>query len=59
LAAFDERMSQVVQLRFFGGFSVEETAEALKIPKRTVEREWTSARFWLARELKRVKKSGK
>ena len=59
LAAFDERMSQVVQLRFFGGFTVEETAEALKIPKRTVEREWTSARLWLLRELKRGKRNGK
>ena len=55
LAAFDERKSQVVQLRFFGGFSVEETAEALNIPKRTVEREWTSARVWLLRKLKRGK----
>jgi RNA polymerase sigma factor (TIGR02999 family) len=59
LAAFDERKSQIVQLRFFGGFSVEETAEALKIPKRTVEREWTSAKLWLLRELDRGKKSGK
>jgi RNA polymerase sigma factor (TIGR02999 family) len=58
LAAFDEQMSQIVQLRFFGGFSVEETAEALKIPKRTVEREWTSAKRWLLRELDRGKKSG-
>lgn len=58
LAEFDERKSQIVQLRFFGGFSVEETAEALKIPKRTVEREWTSAKLWLLRELDRGKKSG-
>ena len=41
LAAFDERKSQIVQLRFFGGFSVQETAEALKLSERTVEREWT------------------
>jgi RNA polymerase sigma factor (TIGR02999 family) len=59
LAVFDERKSQIVQLRFFGGFSVEETAEALKIPKRTVEREWTSAKLWLLRELDRGNKSGK
>ena len=58
LAVFDERKSQIVQLRFFGGFSVQETAEALKIPKRTVEREWTSAKLWLLRELDRGKKSG-
>jgi RNA polymerase sigma factor (TIGR02999 family) len=58
LAAFDERMSEIVQLRFFGGFSVDETAEALKIPKRTVEREWTSAKRWLLRELDRGRRSG-
>ena len=59
LAEFDERKSQIVQLRFFGGFSVEETAEALKISKRTIEREWMSAKAWLLRELDRGKKSGK
>lgn len=59
LAAFDERMSQVVQLRFFGGFSVEETAHALKISERTVRREWESAKVWLVRELKRGEESGK
>jgi RNA polymerase sigma factor (TIGR02999 family) len=58
LAQFDERKSQIVQLRFFGGFSVEETAEALKIPKRTIEREWMSAKAWLLRELDRGKKNG-
>ena len=59
LAALDERMSTIVQLRFFGGFSVQETAEALKIPKRTVEREWTSAKAWLLRELDRRQSNGK
>ncbi len=59
LAAFDERMSQTVQLRFFGGFSVQETAEALQIPKRTVEREWTTAKAWLLRELDRRNGNGK
>ena len=59
LAAFDERMSQVVQLRFFGGFSIKETAEALTISERTVRREWEAAKVWLVRELKRGKKSGK
>ena len=58
LAAFDERMSQVVQLRFFGGFSIQETAEALSISERTVRREWESAKVWLVRELKRGKNSG-
>jgi RNA polymerase sigma-70 factor (ECF subfamily) len=59
LAAFDERKSQVVQLRFFGGFSVEETAAALGISEKTVRREWKIAQAWLQRELKRGKKSGK
>jgi len=45
LAAFDERMSQVVQLRFFGGFSIQETAEALSISERTVRREWSPRKF--------------
>jgi RNA polymerase sigma factor (TIGR02999 family) len=59
LAAFDERMSQVVQLRFFGGFSVKETAGALKISEATVKREWEAAKLWLVRELKRGTQSEK
>jgi RNA polymerase sigma factor (TIGR02999 family) len=59
LAAFDERMSQVVQLRFFGGFSVKETADALGISEATVKREWESAKLWLLRELDRGKRNGK
>jgi RNA polymerase sigma factor (TIGR02999 family) len=59
LAGFDERMSQIVQLRFFGGYSVQETAEALQVPKRTVEREWTAAKAWLLRELDRRNGNGK
>jgi RNA polymerase sigma factor (TIGR02999 family) len=47
LAATDERKSQIVELRFFGGLSVEETAEVLKISPRTVKREWSLARAWL------------
>src|SRR4051812_19211842 len=47
LAAIDERKSRVVELRFFGGLSVEETAEALKISPRTVMREWSMAKAWL------------
>lgn len=58
LAAFDSRKSQVVQLRFFGGFRVEETAEALGISEKTVRREWESAKLWLLRELDRGKKNG-
>jgi RNA polymerase sigma factor (TIGR02999 family) len=51
LAAVDERKSKVVELRFFGGLSVEETAEVLKISPFTVARDWTLAKAWLHREL--------
>ncbi|HKE04185.1 MAG TPA: ECF-type sigma factor, partial [Blastocatellia bacterium] len=44
--------SQVVELRFFGGLSAEETAGVLKVSLRTVEREWSLARAWLYRELR-------
>jgi RNA polymerase sigma factor (TIGR02999 family) len=53
LAAFDPRKSRIVELRFFGGLSVEETAEVLKISPRTVMREWSLAQAWLYRELSR------
>ena len=51
LAEFDRRKSQVVELRFFGGLSVEEAAEFLKISPRTVKREWSLAQAWLHCEL--------
>jgi RNA polymerase sigma factor (TIGR02999 family) len=51
LARIDERKSRIVELRYFGGLSVEETAEALKISPRQVNREWNSAKAWLYREL--------
>jgi RNA polymerase sigma factor (TIGR02999 family) len=51
LATIDARKSQIVELRFFGGLSVEETAEVLKISPRTVKREWSLARAWLYSEL--------
>ena len=51
LAAQDARKSQIVELRHFGGLTVEETAEFLKLSRRTVEREWTAAKAWLYREL--------
>ena len=54
LAAFDERKSQVVELRFFGGLSVEETAAVLKISTDTVTRDWKRAKEWLLRELTRA-----
>ena len=53
LAAFDERKARVVELRYFGGLSVEETAEALHVSMVTVSRDWQLARSWLARELGR------
>ncbi|MEZ5426462.1 MAG: sigma-70 family RNA polymerase sigma factor [Pyrinomonadaceae bacterium] len=51
LARMSPRQSQVVELRYFGGLSEEEIAEALKISARTVRREWSAARAWLYREL--------
>jgi len=52
LAAIDPRKVQVVEMRFFGGLSVEETAEVLKTSTVTVKREWRAARTWLYRELR-------
>ncbi|MGH9436181.1 MAG: sigma-70 family RNA polymerase sigma factor [Terriglobia bacterium] len=52
LEALDPRKGKVVELRFFGGLSVEETAEALKISPKTVLRDWEMARAWLYREMK-------
>jgi len=54
LSEFDSRKSGIVELRFFGGLSVEETAEVLKISGRTVMREWGLAQAWLYRELSGV-----
>lgn len=51
LARFDSRKSQVVELRFFGGLSVEETAEVLSISSDTVIRDWNFAKVWLLREM--------
>jgi len=51
LATVNPRASQIVELRFFGGFSVEETAETLGISARTVINDWNTARAWLYREL--------
>lgn len=51
LAAVDKRKSQVVELRFFGGLSVEETAAVLKVSEETVKRDWRIAKLWLLREL--------
>lgn len=53
LALVDERAARVVELRFFGGMNVEETAEALGIAPATVKRDWTIARAWLLREIQK------
>jgi RNA polymerase sigma factor (TIGR02999 family) len=55
LTVIDARKGRIVELRFFGGLSVEETAEVLKISSRTVMREWSLAQAWLHRELVRGK----
>lgn len=51
LMAVDERKSRVIELRFFGGLSVEETAEVLHVSADTVKRDWRLAKLWLLREL--------
>src|SRR5919205_480197 len=51
LASIDPRQSEIVELRFFGGMSVGETAEVLKVSPATVAREWTFARAWLRKEM--------
>lgn len=51
LAAVDARKSQVVEMRFFGGLTIEETAEALHVSIDTVKRDWRMAKLWLLREL--------
>lgn len=51
LAEIDPRQSEIVELRFFGGLSIEETAEVLKVSPGTVSRDWTFARAWLRKEM--------
>lgn len=53
LASFDERKARVVELRFFGGLSVDETADLLAVSPQTVLRDWKLAKAWLLREMKR------
>jgi RNA polymerase sigma factor (TIGR02999 family) len=52
LAKFDARMSQIVELRFFGGLTVDETAHVLKVSPETVMRDWKTAKAWLLREIR-------
>jgi RNA polymerase sigma factor (TIGR02999 family) len=54
LAALDERQARTVELRFFGGLTIEETAEVLQVSQATVKNDWSLARGWLYRELQRL-----
>ncbi len=58
LATIDERKSRVIELRFFGGLSVEEAAEALRVSPGTVMRDWKLAKVWLLHELREQKHHG-
>jgi RNA polymerase sigma-70 factor, ECF subfamily len=58
LATIDQRKAQVVELRFFGGFSVQETAKILDVSVETVHRDWKFAKVWLLRELSKEKADG-
>jgi RNA polymerase sigma factor (sigma-70 family) len=51
LAALDADQARLVELRYFGGLTIEETAEAMNLSPATVKRHWALARAWLAREL--------
>jgi RNA polymerase sigma-70 factor (ECF subfamily) len=59
LAKIDPRKAQVVELRFFGGLNVDETAEVLKVSAITVARDWSTARAWLHREMSRGNSDGR
>ena len=58
LTLIDERKGRVVELRFFGGLDVKETAEVLKVSKETVMRDWKLAKEWLLRDLSGAKRHG-
>jgi RNA polymerase sigma factor (sigma-70 family) len=55
LARLDARQSRIVEMRFFGGLSIEDTAEIIGISRTTVKREWATARAWLRREVGKTK----
>jgi RNA polymerase sigma factor (TIGR02999 family) len=59
LAEIDPRQSRIVELRYFAGLSIEDTAEVLQISPATVKRDWTVARAWLKRELVRGERTGR
>jgi RNA polymerase sigma factor (sigma-70 family) len=54
LSRLDPRQGQIVELRFFGGLSIEETAQFLDISTATVKRDWTTARLWLNKQMSRA-----
>ena len=54
LTTLDSRKSQIIELRFFGGLTIEDTAEAMNISPKTVTREWRSAKAWLHHELSKT-----
>jgi RNA polymerase sigma-70 factor, ECF subfamily len=58
LKAINERQAQVVELRYFGGLSIEETAACLQASPATIKRDWSSAKLWLFRELKKAQDEG-
>lgn len=58
LDKLDERKSRIVELRFFGGLSIEETAEVLQVSPGTVMRDWTLAKAWLRREMSKGSEDG-
>jgi RNA polymerase sigma factor (TIGR02999 family) len=59
LAAVDPQQSRIVELRFFGGLTIEETAEILRLSPATIKREWSVAKLWLLREIDPSEKSAK
>lgn len=56
LGSIDSRQSQIVELRFFGGLTLDEAAEVLQVSRDTVKRDWRFAKLWLARELSAIAK---
>jgi RNA polymerase sigma factor (sigma-70 family) len=54
LAKLDAQQSQIVELRFFGGISIEETSEVLGVSPATVKRHWTTARIWLHHQMSKT-----
>lgn len=59
LARIDAEQAKIVELRFFGGLTIEESAEALGASPATVKRRWAMARAWLQREMTRIAASGR